>query len=100
MVFETLLADEPLIRLGAFGGILAMMALWEMLAPRRRQEVHRVRRWPGNLGIVALDTVLVRLLFPTAAVGMAVLAEAHGWGLLQVIEAPAWLVIAASLVLL
>jgi sterol desaturase/sphingolipid hydroxylase (fatty acid hydroxylase superfamily) len=99
-VFETLLADEPLIRLGAFGGILAMMALWELLAPRRRQQVCRVRRWPGNLGIVALDTVLVRLLFPTAAVGMAVLAEAHGWGLLQVIEAPAWLVIAASVLLL
>ena len=97
---ETLIAYEPLIRLGAFGSILAMMALWELLAPRRSQVVGRMRRWPGNLGIVALDTVLVRLVFPIVAVGMAALAEARGWGLLQVIEAPAWLVIAASVLLL
>jgi sterol desaturase/sphingolipid hydroxylase (fatty acid hydroxylase superfamily) len=99
-VSETLIAYEPLIRLGAFGSILAMMALWELLAPRRSQVVGRMRRWPGNLGIVALDTVLVRLVFPIVAVGMAALAEARGWGLLQVIEAPAWLVIAASVLLL
>ena len=97
---ETLIAYEPLIRLGAFGSILAMMALWELLAPRRSQVVGRMRRWPGNVGIVALDTVLVRLVFPIVAVGMAALAEARGWGLLQVIEAPAWLVIAASVLLL
>jgi sterol desaturase/sphingolipid hydroxylase (fatty acid hydroxylase superfamily) len=99
-VSETLVAYEPLIRVGAFGSILAMMALWELLAPRRSQVVGRMRRWPGNLGIVALDTVLVRLVFPIVAVGMAALAEARGWGLLQVIEAPAWLVIAASVLLL
>ena len=61
---ETLLAHEPLIRLGAFTGILAVMALWEWLSPRRHQEIGRTRRWPGNLGIVALDTVLVRLVYP------------------------------------
>ena len=43
------------------------MALWELLAPRRRQDVGRGRRWPSNLGIVAVDTRLVRLVFPTAA---------------------------------
>ena len=97
---ETLVAYEPLIRLGAFASILAVMALWELLAPRRRQVVGRMRRWPSNLGIVALDTLVVRLVFPIVAVGMAALAEAHGWGLLQVIEAPAWLVVVASVLLL
>jgi sterol desaturase/sphingolipid hydroxylase (fatty acid hydroxylase superfamily) len=99
-VTDTLLAQEPLIRLGAFTGILAVMVLWEWLSPRRNQEIGRTRRWPGNLGIVALDTVVVRLVFPAAAVGTALLAEARSWGLFQSLEAPTWLVIAMSVILL
>jgi len=99
-VTDTLLAQEPLIRLGAFTGILAVMVLWEWLSPRRNQEIGRTRRWPGNLGIVALDTVVVRLVFPAAAVGTALLAEARSWGLFQSVEAPTWLVIAMSVILL
>ena len=85
---ELLLTHEPAIRLGAFAGIFAAMALWELLAPRRRHAVGRLRRWPGNLGIVVLDTLLVRLAFPTAAVGVALLAESAGWGLLPALAAP------------
>jgi sterol desaturase/sphingolipid hydroxylase (fatty acid hydroxylase superfamily) len=96
---ETLLAHEPLIRLSAFAGILALMALWEWLS-RRHQEIGRARRWPSNLGIIALNSVVVRLVFPAAAVGTALLAEARGWGLLQALEAPTWLAIAASVILL
>ncbi len=95
-----LLAHEPAIRFGAFAGIFAVMALWEVLAPRRRQTIGRWRRWPGNLGIVVLDSVLVRLLFPTAAVGVALYAETHGWGLLHVLKAPNWLALGASVLLL
>ena len=72
-----LLAHEPMIRLGAFAGILAVMALWEWLSPRRHQEIGRLRRWPSNLGIIALNSVVVRLVFPAAAVGTALLAEAR-----------------------
>ena len=97
---HTLLAHEPLIRLGAFAGILAVMAMWEWLLPRRHQKIGRARRWPSNLGIVAVNTVVLRLVFPAAAVGMALLAEARGWGLFQALEAPTWLAIAASVILL
>jgi hypothetical protein len=62
---------EPVIRLGCFLGVLVLMVLWEVLAPRRPQSVKRLLRWPNNLGLVVLDTVIVRLLFPLAAVGMA-----------------------------
>ena len=34
----TLLAIEPTIRLVAFLGVLAAMVLWEVAAPRRREE--------------------------------------------------------------
>lgn len=95
-----LLANEPLIRLAAFAGVLLSMVLFELLAPRRPQEHPRRARWPGNLGIVALDTLLVRLMFPAAAVGVALLAERGGWGLLNVLEPPAWAAITASVLVL
>ncbi len=97
---EFLLAHEPVVRLSAFAGIFATMALWEMLAPRRRQTIGRLRRWPSNLGIVLLNTVLVRLAFPVAAVGAALAAETHAWGLFHVLAVPTWLAVVASVILL
>jgi sterol desaturase/sphingolipid hydroxylase (fatty acid hydroxylase superfamily) len=99
-VSETLLAHEPVLRLAAFGGVLGAMMLWEVLAPRRRQVVGRVRRWPANLAIVVLDTLLVRLLCPAAAIGTALLAEAGGWGVLPALAAPGWLATPAAVILL
>lgn len=97
---EALLPHEPLIRLGFFGGMLALMAGWEFLAPRRPQAIGRGLRWPNNLGIVVLDTLLLRLIFPTAAVGFALLADARGWGLFNAVAVPAWLGVVASVVVL
>jgi sterol desaturase/sphingolipid hydroxylase (fatty acid hydroxylase superfamily) len=99
-ISDFLLAHEPAIRLGAFAGIFALMAVWEALAPRRSQAISRLRRWPSNLGIVVLNTLLVRFAFPVAAVGIAALAEARGWGLIQALAAPAWLAVPASILLL
>ncbi len=88
--FESLVqAQEPAIRLGAFLGIFALMALWELAAPRRALTVSKALRWGSNLGLVVLNTVLMRLLFPVAAVAMAGLAEAQGWGLLNRFDLPA-----------
>ena len=91
---------EPWIRLGAFAGVLALLALAELLAPRRRQEVGRARRWPGNLGLVALDTFLVRLLFPVAAVGAAIFAQERGLGLFNLLGLPAAIEITVAVILL
>lgn len=91
---------EPAIRLVFFFGIFAVMALWEVLAPRRALTVGKAVRWVNNLGLVALNTVLLRLLFPAAAVGMAVLAADRGWGLLNHYEIPPWLAIPLALIAL
>jgi sterol desaturase/sphingolipid hydroxylase (fatty acid hydroxylase superfamily) len=77
------LTHEALLRLGFFLGTFAFMALWEWLAPRRILTVSKVLRWANNLGIVFLYTALLRVLFPAAAVGMAVFAQSRGWGLLN-----------------
>ena len=80
------LSHELVIRLGFFGGVFAVMALWEFLATRRELRVSRGTRWFANLGITILDTVLVRVLFPTAAVGMALLAVERGWGFVNFLQ--------------
>lgn len=97
---DYLLTHASTIRLGVFVSIFAVMAGWESLAPRRLQRTGRLRRWPGNLGIVVVDSLLVRLIFPTAAVGVAVFAQSHGWGLLHALQTPVWLALISSMLVL
>lgn len=88
---ETLLLHEPQIRLTAFLFVLVLMALWELAAPKRRQEIPRLLRWSNNIALVAVDTAVVRLAFPILAVGLALIAEERGFGLLHWLGAPYWL---------
>ena len=97
---DLLLANEPLIRLCVFAGIFAAMAAWEVLAPRRERKLARGTRWPSNIGIVVLDTVLVRLVLPTTAVGLALVAEARGWGLMHALGLPLWASVPLAIVAL
>jgi len=97
---EFLQNHEPLIRMSCFAGVLALMALLEIAAPRRRQKTPRRCRWPNNLGIVILDSLLVRLVFPAAAVGFAMVAGENGWGLFNAIEALSWIAFAVSVIAL
>jgi sterol desaturase/sphingolipid hydroxylase (fatty acid hydroxylase superfamily) len=97
---ELLLMNEPMIRLVFFAGVLVAMAAWEVAAPRRRREIPRLVRWTNNIGVVVLDTILLRLTFPILAVGLALLAEERGWGLFNIFGAPAWLAFVASVLAL
>ena len=74
---------EILIRISGFALVFAAMALWEIAAPRRTLVAGRKPRWPGNLGILIVDALAVRILIPTAAVGAALFAAGRGWGLLH-----------------
>lgn len=85
------LNHEVAIRLGFFFGVFVVMALWEILSPRRKLLMSKGIRWASNLGIVVLNTLLLRVLFPTAAVGLAVLGEEKGFGIFNIIEMPFWL---------
>ena len=97
---EFLLANEPAIRLGFFLGIFAAMAAWEVAAPRLQASVPRATRWPNNLSIVVVNTAVLRLVFPTGAVGLAVVAEARGWGIVNALSVPQWVAIPVSIVAL
>jgi sterol desaturase/sphingolipid hydroxylase (fatty acid hydroxylase superfamily) len=91
------LAHEPAIRLSAFLGVLLVVAACEARAPKREQTVSRRTRWPHNLGLAALNTLIVRGALPLTAVGLAALAEARGWGLLSGRGSlPGWVVVLVS----
>ncbi len=99
-ITELALGHEAALRLTAFFGVFALMAAWEILSPCRALTVSKPARWANNLGLVVLNTVLLRLLFPAAAVGVAAYAAKHGWGLFNSVDAPAWLAVLLSVIAL
>ena len=81
---------ESIIRLAFFFGILFLMAIWELLAPRRPLTTSKTSRWFSNLSIVLMDSLAVRLLIPLQAVGVALFVAKHGWGILNNVTLPNW----------
>lgn len=97
---DFILNHQAAIRLGSFFFILAAMGIWEALAPRRQRRLTRLARWPHNIGIVLVNTLLVRALFPMAAVGMAFYAQSRGWGLLSGVHIAPWILVPLCVVAL
>jgi sterol desaturase/sphingolipid hydroxylase (fatty acid hydroxylase superfamily) len=100
MIGEFIIAHEALIRMGFFLGIFVVVALVEVFDPRRPLLTSKTSRWFGNISIVAINTVVLRLLFPAGAVGIAIWVGEQGWGWFNHAPWPAWLEIALSVVLL
>ena len=94
------LAYEPLIRLGAFAAVFFGLAALELSVPRRRRAVPIAWRWPNNLSLAAVNTLAARVVFPTAAVGVAVIAQERGWGLLNSVDLSVGLRIAIAILVL
>jgi sterol desaturase/sphingolipid hydroxylase (fatty acid hydroxylase superfamily) len=97
---NSLAASEPLLRLAFFVGIFAIMALWEVMAPRRARRFPRAARWFPNLALLAIDVAVVRVLAPGAAIAVALAGETHGWGVLNALAIPAWLAIPVAVAFL
>jgi len=79
------MADQEL-RTYAFISIISMVILWEFMANKRPLQQSKVKRWLNNFGLIAVDTVVVKLLLPAGAFGVALWAENKGYGLLNNIE--------------
>jgi sterol desaturase/sphingolipid hydroxylase (fatty acid hydroxylase superfamily) len=94
------MSNESVIRLGFFAGVLVVMAVWEMLAPRRRLTTAKSLRWFSNLGLVVVNTLAIRFLVPLGAIGAALAAEEHGWGLFNNVVLPEWLAVALAVLAL
>jgi sterol desaturase/sphingolipid hydroxylase (fatty acid hydroxylase superfamily) len=76
------------------------MFLWELFAPRRPLITSKVKRWVSNLGLVLIDSIAVRLVFPTALAGVSLLVQQRMWGLFNQFELPILLKIVFSVLIL
>jgi sterol desaturase/sphingolipid hydroxylase (fatty acid hydroxylase superfamily) len=94
------LQHGALIRMGCFFGVFFIMLVWELVAPRRLLSVSKMLRWSSNLGLLLVNSVVIRLLFPVAAVGMALNTSEMGWGLFNLLELPFWFEVFAAVILL
>jgi sterol desaturase/sphingolipid hydroxylase (fatty acid hydroxylase superfamily) len=92
--------NEIAVRLGFFFGVFGLLAIGEILAPRRLLITSKASRWFANLVMVALNPLSVRLVFPLLPTGMAVLAQEHHWGFLNRVDMTSWLSVAIGAVVL
>jgi sterol desaturase/sphingolipid hydroxylase (fatty acid hydroxylase superfamily)/3-mercaptopyruvate sulfurtransferase SseA len=91
---------EAGIRLAIFLAIFAIVALVELVLPRRALSAPRAGRWLANLGILAIDIAVQRLTVGAVAIGAAVWAETAGFGLFHLLGVPFWAACVLAFVLL
>ena len=99
-LIAAIIAHEGKLRLGLFVLVFALMFLWENRAPKRELTVARWQRWRHNLALTALNTLMLRLLFPAAAVGLALSTDEAGFGLFNRLGLPFWIEVPLAVLLL
>lgn len=95
-----IMENEVFLRITSFFGILFFIALWEIVAPRRPLTSRKGPRWFANLSMIAIATLLIRFTFPLLPVGLAIIAQERGWGILNLISLPSWLAVTIALLAL
>ena len=93
-----LLEHEASLRASAFLLVLAVMAAWERAAPARTPGEPWWRRWRTNVGLAVANTLVLRVVLPTTAIGVAGFAQANGWGLLNHYGVGSWIALAVAVV--
>jgi sterol desaturase/sphingolipid hydroxylase (fatty acid hydroxylase superfamily) len=91
---------DLIIRISAFIGIFAIMAVWERLAPRRLWSATRSTRWGINLAMAGFNTVFTRVFLASGAFGAALLAGEGQVGLFHQVEWPWWVELHLAVILL
>jgi sterol desaturase/sphingolipid hydroxylase (fatty acid hydroxylase superfamily) len=83
---QWLIEHEPLVRSVCFFSILIIMMLWEVLSPKRPRKYTRILRWSQNIGLVFVNSFIVRLILPMATIGVAHYAQQNNIGLFNWFE--------------
>ncbi len=99
-MLEFLSIHENVVRGAVFVAVLVAMVALESAFPRRARLQRRAHRWFTNVGLIIVGTLVLRLVLPIAAVGVAALAVERGWGLFNLVALPTWLEVLAAIVLL
>lgn len=97
---NTIINNESSIRLSFFFGIIIIMTTLEYIIPRRKLLISKSTRWFNNITLVFLNTLIIRILFPTAAVGVAIFANNNNIGIFNLIELSIFTTTIFSIILL
>lgn len=81
-------AVSQLLRPAIFFGLLVLLGALERAWPLRLSDPQRPLRWLANFGLVAIGTVLMSVL-KLSLLGAALWAQDFGFGLFNLVEAPA-----------
>lgn len=85
MDFSFLTEQTSIARMAPFLVILVAMSLLEVVIPNVERQCGRSTRWFGNLSLVVLGSLSMRLVFGAGAAGAALWAEQQGYGLLPML---------------
>jgi len=91
---------ELTIRLTFFMGIFTIMSILEYLIPKRKLILPKINRWTNNIALVFLNSFLLRIIFPTAAIGIAITAEQNTIGLFNLWKTSSFVSILSCVILL
>jgi len=90
--------DASLIRPSLFLGGLLFFLMLELLAPYRQSSVSKVKRWINNVALTAFNSLILQLLFAGAVVRTAMYVTSHHLGVLNMVEAPSWVKLLATVI--
>lgn len=99
-MLELIQQNETAIRLTVFLGVFLLLAAWEISSPLRTLTTARTKRWFNNIALIITGTLLLRFVFPTAAIGIAILIEKNHWGILNYNQVPDGLRLILAIILL
>ena len=81
-------------------GVVIVLSLVESVIPRRDPGDRLKVRWFGNFALAFIGTAIAKLTFPIAAVALAELCAARGWGLFHIVTPPLWLQLAMTILVM
>ncbi|MBM4201045.1 MAG: sterol desaturase family protein, partial [Gammaproteobacteria bacterium] len=92
--------ETNVIRFGIFAAALGTMLIWEWIAPFRGSPERKWIRLRRHISLMAINFLALRALSGGGAYAIALLAEAHHWGLMAAVAWPEWLRVALGLALM
>ncbi|NOT58381.1 MAG: sterol desaturase family protein [Deltaproteobacteria bacterium] len=96
MVDVWIMENANSAQVALFFALFAVLALVETVAPARPRSPQPKKRWGTNLALTTVN-IFVLSLFPITFFGAAIWAQAHGYGLLNLLSPPFEVLVVATL---
>lgn len=93
-------SEFVILRMSIFMGGLLLFLLLELAAPYRRPSVSKLKRWAVNLGMTVFNSLVLRVIYAGAALGVSAYVTANHIGLLYLTPLPYWARVVVTVVFL